>query len=200
MMETQNIRLQNGLRSACLVCIWNKLTHPPQLHVHPRSMEDPTHTQDILPQLPPHIQLGTIYSNLLQYLFEHARKYYNEKPGAKPVWERLKDRISFVFTVPNGWDIPEQHFLRKAAINAGLVTETDAEQLLDYITEGEASVHFSLANSMCEDWLRKDMLFAVVDAGGSTVDLTLYKCNEIEPRLVLSEESASLCIQVYYRW
>ena len=38
-------------------------------------------------------------------------------------------------------------------------------------------------------------MFAVVDAGGSTVDSTLYECKETTPKLILEEVCASECIQ-----
>ena len=38
-------------------------------------------------------------------------------------------------------------------------------------------------------------MFAVVDAGGSTVDSTLYKCKKITPKLLLEEVCASECVQ-----
>ena len=38
-------------------------------------------------------------------------------------------------------------------------------------------------------------MFAVVDAGGSTVDSTLYVCKETTPKLILEEVCASECVQ-----
>ena len=38
-------------------------------------------------------------------------------------------------------------------------------------------------------------MFAVVDAGGSTVDSTLYECKMTTPKLILEEVCASECIQ-----
>ena len=38
-------------------------------------------------------------------------------------------------------------------------------------------------------------MFAVVDAGGSTVDSTLYECKEATPKLILEEVCASECVQ-----
>ncbi|KIM19487.1 hypothetical protein M408DRAFT_83484, partial [Serendipita vermifera MAFF 305830] len=44
-------------------------------------------------------------------------------------------------------------------------------------------------------WLAPNTLFAVIDAGGSTVDSTLYDCKSIEPKVVLEEACESECIQ-----
>ena len=38
-------------------------------------------------------------------------------------------------------------------------------------------------------------MFAVVDAGGSTVDSALYECKETTPKLILEEVCASECVQ-----
>ena len=38
-------------------------------------------------------------------------------------------------------------------------------------------------------------MLAVVDAGGSTVDSTLYECKETSPKLILEEVRASECVQ-----
>ncbi len=39
------------------------------------------------------------------------------------------------------------------------------------------------------------VFFAVVYAGGSTVDSTLYECKETTPKLILEEVCASECVQ-----
>lgn len=181
-----------------------------QLHVHPQSMNVAEHTRHhadsekmresttIVPPLPSDISLKRVYRDLLRYLFNHAQDFYLQQPGATAVWERLKNDRYFIFTTPNGWDTIQQQFLFQAAVEADLIGGNDADLHLDFISEGEASVHFSLANGASAIWLQEGMLFAVIDAGGSTVDSTLYKCNKRSPRLVLSEQCASVCIQVCY--
>ena len=77
----------------------------------------------------------------------------------------------------------------------GLLPEKHDESRLRFVTEGEASVHYALNYTQSAQWLRKGVLFAVVDAGGSTVDSTLYECKETTPKLVLQEVCASECIQ-----
>ena len=73
--------------------------------------------------------------------------------------------------------------------------EDHAEHRLRFVTEGEASVHYALNNIQSTQWLHKGVVFAVVDAGGSTVDSTLYQRKEITPKLVLKEVCASMCVQ-----
>ena len=64
-----------------------------------------------------------------------------------------------------------------------------------FVTEGEASVHYALGYTQSAQWLHEGIVFAVVDAGGSTVDSTLYECKETTPKLILEEVCASECVQ-----
>jgi hypothetical protein len=92
--------------------------------------------------------------------------------------------------------VAQHSFLRKVAIKAGLVLETDADGRLEFITEGEASVHYALAYTEALGWLIEGKLFMLTDAGGSTVDSTLYRCKSTAP-LILEEVCASECVQVF---
>ncbi|KAG8798522.1 hypothetical protein FRC17_007403 [Serendipita sp. 399] len=103
--------------------------------------------------------------------------------------------MEFIFAIPNGWDSKQQTFLRQAAVTAGLVSSNDAMRLINFISEGEASVHFALAYGSTKSWLENGMEFAVIDAGGSTVDSTLYTCTSTSPDIVLKEVRQSECVQ-----
>ncbi|KAG8802706.1 hypothetical protein FRC17_006362, partial [Serendipita sp. 399] len=149
-----------------------------------------------IPPLPPKISLIRVYSDLLKYLFDHTERFFvNNTPGGRNIWDRLRNKIAIVLATPNGWDTRQQLFMRDAVVAAGLIGKDQADELIDYITEGEASVHYALAHSHSKLWLKKGVKFAVTDAGGSTVDSTLYECKEHTPKLVLEEVRASECIQ-----
>ncbi|KAG8795041.1 hypothetical protein FRC17_008191, partial [Serendipita sp. 399] len=149
-----------------------------------------------IPPLPPNIPLSRIYSDLLKYLFNHTERIFvNNTPGGRNIWDRLRNQIAIVLATPNGWDTRQQLFMRDAVVAAGVIGKDQADELVDYITEGEASVHYALAHSHSKLWLKKGVKFAVTDAGGSTVDSTLYECKEHTPKLVLEEVRASECIQ-----
>ena len=49
-----------------------------------------------------------------------------------------------VIAHPNGWDVKEQQFLRKAAVDAGLVSDQDKMSRVSFVTEGEASLHYCM--------------------------------------------------------
>jgi hypothetical protein len=183
------------------------LTTMTQLYLHPDSMRvsdrpppyhsDPSTSGSIdVPPLPQNISLGKLYADFLKYLFISTKSFFEDgTPNGMQIWARLEESIVIILTTPNGWDTTQHGFLREAAIVAGLVTKTNAETQVEFVTEGEASVHYVLAHHH-HTWLTEGAAFVVVDAGGSTVDSTLYECKAVEPRLVLREASVSECIQV----
>lgn len=91
----------------------------------------------------------------------------------------------------------QQYDIRRAFKMANILSDPsrkDADRL-QFVSEGEAAVHFALELPESRDWLRQDVVFGVLDAGGSTVDSTLYRCVTTSPGLVLEELTASECIQ-----
>jgi hypothetical protein len=150
-----------------------------------------------IPELPKGVTLERVYADLLKYVYNATETYFvNGTPNGFNIWNRLRDSIVIVLCTPNGWDVAQHTFLREVAIKAGLVGESDADGRLEFITEGEASVHYALAYTEAISWLTKGKLFVLTDAGGSTVDITLYKCKSTVP-LILEEVCASECIQVF---
>ncbi|KAH7100091.1 hypothetical protein BKA62DRAFT_801966 [Auriculariales sp. MPI-PUGE-AT-0066] len=96
---------------------------------------------------------------------------------------------------PNGWDLVQQAFLRDAVVAAGVLPQGHDPERLMFVSEAEASVHYGLLHTGGYHWLKPGMNFCVLDAGGSTVDTTLYKCTAITPKLELQEVTASDCVQ-----
>ncbi|CAG7852393.1 SubName: Full=Uncharacterized protein {ECO:0000313/EMBL:CCA74286.1} [Serendipita indica DSM 11827] len=178
-----------------------------KLHLHPESMkqadEPPRYGSSSnfssrleIPPLPRGVTIQTVYVDFMKYLFSHTKTYFEQRmTNGESIWRRLRDRMEIVLATPNGWDITQQTFLRRAAIVAGLVTDANADTLLKFVTEGEASVHYVMAYSPTRSWLSKGSTFLVIDAGGSTVDSTLYECKAVEPHVELQEVCASECVQ-----
>ncbi|PVF96872.1 hypothetical protein CPB86DRAFT_476873 [Serendipita vermifera] len=175
-----------------------------KLHLHPDSMKisnptDPDTKPEIkleIPELPTGTSLSQIYSDFIKYLYHKMRDFFMENtPNGRNIWTRIQSRATFIFCTPNGWDISQHVFMRNAAVAANLVPMNGAEERISFITEGEASVHYAIAHTRSNIWLRKGSIFAVVDVGGSTVDSTLYECRETRP-LTLKEVYASECVQV----
>jgi hypothetical protein len=178
-----------------------------KLHLHPESMrvsdQPPAYDAPTdrpppieIPELPSGVTLQQAYTDFLRYVCTTARAYFvRSTPNGANIWDRLQDGRVVVLSTPNGWEVAQHAFLRIAAIKAGLVAEIDSDECIQFITEGEASVHFALAHTNGVDWIEEGTMFTVMDAGGSTVDSTLYKCQATKP-LVLEEVCASECVQV----
>jgi hypothetical protein len=141
------------------------------------------------------IAIEQVYADLMKYLMKNTQRFFETTTanGAE-IWARVRDTMVIVLATPNIWDIREQATLRKAAIMALLVTEENAGQLLHFVTEAEASVHYVLAQGPGK-WLKPRTVFAVIDCGGSTVDTTIYRCVSASP-LSLTEACPSECVQV----
>lgn len=147
--------------------------------------------------LPPFVAIDQIYTDFMKYLMENTRLSFEKNiPNGAAIWRRLRSTMVVVLTTPNGWDFTQQSVLRKSAIAAEVVSDNKAYDLLEFVTEGEASVHYVLNYSQSKSWLAPSSIFAVIDAGGSTIDSTLYECKSTHPRIVLEEACASECIQV----
>jgi hypothetical protein len=162
-----------------------------------------------IPPLPPSTTLKKVYADFLKYMFTTTRSFFESNtPNGKSIWSRLEGQLILILCTPNGWDTSQQAFLREAVVTAGIMTNTQTDELvaegrrrrLEFVTEGEASVHYALAHTQSHAWLSKGTMFAVTDAGGSTVDSTLYECKKTSPELVLEEVCASECVQVSNQW
>ncbi|KAG8712280.1 hypothetical protein FRC11_000550 [Ceratobasidium sp. 423] len=103
--------------------------------------------------------------------------------------------MEVIIAHPNGWGIREQTFLRKVAVDAGLSTSDQAQRNIRFLTEAEASVHFCIYHTNLGNRFEPGTNFAVCDAGGSTVDTTLYTVTSAHPVLKLEERRASACVQ-----
>ncbi|KIM26381.1 hypothetical protein M408DRAFT_192451 [Serendipita vermifera MAFF 305830] len=166
-----------------------------KLHLHPATMLKVHNAEKFeIPPLPVGVTIERVYADIMRYLMENTQRFFEmTTPNGAEIWERLRDTIVIVLATPNGWDIREQAVLAKAAVRASLVTEENTGHLLQFVTEAEASVHYALANQT-GDWLKKNVVFAVIDCGGSTVDTTVYRCVSTDP-LSLKEACPSECVQ-----
>lgn len=195
------VSYQKGKVKACGAEAVRDLEEQPQnvacwfkLHLHPAAMATPNSQRFEIPPLPIGVTIERVYADFMRYLLKNTQQFFEATVhNGKEIWGRVRDTIVIVLATPNGWELREQSTLRKAAIKASLVTEGNADQLLQFVTEAEASVHYALANQS-DEWLKEDTKFAVVDCGGSTIDTTIYQCTSIDP-LRLNEACPSECIQ-----
>jgi molecular chaperone DnaK (HSP70) len=166
--------------------------------------EPPEYGSDIpptfeVPPLPTGVTLKRVYQDFLRYLWDHAQDFFkNNTVDGERIWNKLGSKAFIVLATPNGWDTTQQGFLRQAMIDAGIIAKGADEDRLFFVTEGEASVHYALHYSQSRSWMKENGMFAVTDAGGSTVDSTLYRCKALLPKLVLEEVTASECGMYFF--
>jgi hypothetical protein len=166
-----------------------------QLHCHPMHMNNSASLKDI-PKLPQSVTIDTVYMDFLIYLRTCTRDFFIDSTiNGSDIWDRLQNDIHLILTIPNGWDISQHTFLRTVAQRSGWVKQGKAFSNVIFVTESEASVHYTV-EYQSGNWLDAGTQLLVVDAGGSTVDSTLYECVSTSPKLVLREVKPSTSILV----
>ncbi|KAJ1303485.1 hypothetical protein OPQ81_011672 [Rhizoctonia solani] len=165
-----------------------------KLNLHPDDMKTKHGLK--LESLPPGVPLRQIYSDFLGYLLRNTQAYFEDRiVDGKRIWQRYKPEMEVIIAHPNGWGIREQTFLRNTAIDAKFVSASQAASKVRFVTEAEASVHFCIYHTNLGNRLQPGVNFAVCDAGGSTVDTTLYSVVSARPILKIKEKRASACVQ-----
>ncbi|KAF8594084.1 hypothetical protein BDV93DRAFT_565803 [Ceratobasidium sp. AG-I] len=164
-----------------------------KLHLHPSDLTN-KHRLHLRP-LPTGVTLPQIYADFLGYLLHHTQLYFEDHIlDGKRIWKTYVPSLDVIIAHPNGWGIREQTFLRLAVVKAGFTSAADANTKVHFVSEAEASVHFCMFHTNLGDQLNPGATFAVCDAGGSTVDTTVYSVNSTSP-LRLEETRASDCVQ-----
>ena len=103
-----------------------------------------------IPPLPPNKNVVEVLGDFLKYLLECASAYIQDThANGSELWNTVKSDIDFVLSQPNGWKGTQQNEMRRAAVLAGLVPDnTSGRFRLSFLTEGEASLHFSIHNGL----------------------------------------------------
>jgi hypothetical protein len=126
-----------------------------QLRLHPETMKESdlpptygstTNQQFEIPPLPNGVNLRKVYSDFIRYLYDHTRKFFiDSTPNGDNIWTRLQTKVIIIFCHPNGWDVSQQSFLSRSAVEAGIMQDGDVNARIEFVTEGEASVHYAVA-------------------------------------------------------
>ncbi|KIY64371.1 hypothetical protein CYLTODRAFT_438236 [Cylindrobasidium torrendii FP15055 ss-10] len=146
-----------------------------KLHLRPKELA--THISDKdLPSLPAGKRPIDVFADFLQYLFDCTRKFIVEMTyDGESYWKSVQDNIDFVLTHPNGWEGCQQALMPKAAAKAGLVDKESAQAQVQFVTEGEASLHYCIAGGTLNAIENMGGGIIIVDAGGGTIDLSAYQ-------------------------
>ena len=108
-----------------------------------------------IPPLPPNKTVVQVFADFLSYMLKCASSYVQDTQANGPdLWDTVKDDIHYVLSHPNGWEGTEQNQMRRAAVLAGLIADTPAgHACVEFVTEGEASLHFVIQNGVLADAL-----------------------------------------------
>ncbi|KAK1227389.1 hypothetical protein PQX77_009616 [Marasmius sp. AFHP31] len=151
-----------------------------KLHLRPTDLEKSSESQapvqiSDLPPLPPNKKPIAIFADFLQYLHKCTINFIKENRGEE-FFSSVEHHIDYVLSHPNGWEGAQQAQMRQAAINAGLVSADEADSRLQFVTEGEASLHYCINKGVMKDMDNEGQKgFIIVDAGGGTIDVSAYK-------------------------
>ncbi|KAG0380570.1 hypothetical protein BGX24_007257 [Mortierella sp. AD032] len=115
------------------------------------------------------VPLQDAISDYLHALHEYAAEKILQEFG--PSITRKSFR--YCLTVPAMWSDKAKDVMRKAAIRANLITESDHPERLTLVSEPEAAALY--CKRKCKQYdLEDGNRFLICDAGGGTVDLIVY--------------------------
>ncbi|KAI0079324.1 hypothetical protein K474DRAFT_1659403 [Panus rudis PR-1116 ss-1] len=168
-----------------------------KLHLRPESMANSSISQssNMLNRLPTGKSVLDVFSDFLKYLFDCARAFIVQShANGESIWNSVSDQIDFVLSHPNGWEGPQQSKMRQTVVQAGLVPDTaSGHSRVQFVTEGEASLHYCLDNGLASDVIKKDSKIMIVDAGGGTIDISTYTITNANP-ISVEESTAPDCL------
>lgn len=120
--------------------------------------------QDI-PSLPKNKTAVGVFADFMRYLFRCARTYIEEThTGGHDLWQSFDGHIDFLLSHPNGWDGVQQHHMRQAAVLAALIPDNQGGQdRLQFVSEGEACLHFCFRNGLSKDAMKVRAISLVVN-------------------------------------
>ncbi|KXN81407.1 Heat shock 70 kDa protein 12A [Leucoagaricus sp. SymC.cos] len=158
-----------------------------KLHLRPKTRTTSSVSEEI-PALPPGKSAVDVFADFLMYMKQCAKTYIEESHpvDGSGLWQ--SDKKEYILSHPNAWEGAQQTMMRKAAIQAGLITCSASDQeRIHFISEGEASLNFcldrGLTNSSIKPNLPLDDLFllTVFLVGGFAASDYLFA--EVERRL-----------------
>ncbi|KAG7462520.1 hypothetical protein MATL_G00185620 [Megalops atlanticus] len=125
-----------------------------------------------------------VFSESLRFMKEHALNSIKTFTSGK---QFIESDITWVVTVPAIWDAAAKQFMREAATQAGLVSESNSKDLIIALEPEAASVWCRQlpCKGFVSEGSQTDKLedtpgtqYIVLDCGGGTVDITVHEVLE----------------------
>jgi len=126
-----------------------------KVHMRPKALEEAQKEYTVSP-LPFGKSVEDVFGDFLAYIYGCIEDYFKtSRAHGESMWESFDDRVTFVLTHPNGYEVREQALMRKAAVKGGLVpSEEAAKTRVQLVTEGEASLHYCLDSGLADEALK----------------------------------------------
>jgi len=105
-----------------------------------------------------------LFADFILYLFDSAIAHIKEvEPTGEVLWENFGPTFELALTHPNGWEGRQQEVMRKAVVQAGIFTKEEALSRVSFVTEGEASFHYCVANTKSGESLKVRIPWQIID-------------------------------------
>jgi hypothetical protein len=121
--------------------------------------------------------------------------------GAR-IWNRIRNNIIILITIPNNWSDTQKEFLRKVAVDAGLHSAENVTGNLIFVRDHDAVVNFALSSDDHHDALgaksegvKPETTLGIAIAGDASVDYSVYTCHSTEP-LILDNQHTERYLKV----
>lgn len=168
------------------------LTDGPRFKLHLRDANNDSQSSSFdfnsdIPALPPNRTVIDIFADFLRYLHSCTREYIKEShPNGEEIWDNanITNDIDYVLSHPNGWEGKEQTEMRKAAVEADLIPDTnDGHKRLSFVTEGEASLHFAVECGVLAENVTVSSLLVLI--AHKALTCMLFRCFPSRRRVLL---------------
>ena len=122
-----------------------------KLRLRPRSMPTELQSSKLTP-LPPGKTVVQVLADFMAYLMKCTEDFIKDThPNILPGWNNMRKGARYILGHPNGWEGQQQVKMRRAAILAGLVPDTpEGRSRVNFVTEGEASLHYCIKGGALE--------------------------------------------------
>ncbi|KAG0249069.1 hypothetical protein DFQ27_000396 [Actinomortierella ambigua] len=119
------------------------------------------------------VSVPNAISDYLKALHDYAAEKIGQELGRR----FTRKDFRYCLTVPAMWSDRAKDTMRKAAVRAGLIKQSDHPDRLILVTEPEAAALY--CERECKEYnLKHGDRFLICDAGGGTVDLIVYDITE----------------------
>lgn len=134
-----------------------------KLHLRPKTQSSAS-VSDEIPPLPEGKTAVDVFADFLKYLYQCARSYVEEShvDGASLL---SSGKVEFILSHPNAWEGAQQTLMRRAAVQAGLISDTPSDkQRISFVTEGEASLTFCVEKGLINESIRVGISIISLDS------------------------------------